>query len=265
MLAYILAVLVGTGSVGLYVAAFFFPEVHRQQDFIWSGIGFFYALCLWIYAHQITGGILVGQIASVALLGLFAWQILKLRRQLVPVSQQTPLPDTTRLQTRLGLNRSIAPKAAKLPSKTPAIVQPETPVTPTTPTNSAARRSAGKDAAPTTKNKPLSPVTIPPASQPTRPLESNVPASVQQPSQLDSNPKSDPAIPNSEEAWIKLELKPATPATKPLGTAVKPPMSTNSQPETPPPPATIPASAPANIATESIETSAKLDPERQES
>ena len=73
MLAYILAVLVGMGSVGLYIAAFFFPEIHRKQDFIWSGVGCLYALTLWIYAREMTGGILVGQTASVALIGWFAW------------------------------------------------------------------------------------------------------------------------------------------------------------------------------------------------
>ena len=32
MLAHILAVLVGTGSVGLYLSAFFFPEIHRRSE-----------------------------------------------------------------------------------------------------------------------------------------------------------------------------------------------------------------------------------------
>ena len=103
MLAYILAVLVGTGSVGLYISAFFFPEIHRKQDFIWSGVGFFYALVLWIYARQETGGILLGQTTSVALLSWLAWQTLTLRRQLVPVSQQTPIPSTTKFKEKLGV------------------------------------------------------------------------------------------------------------------------------------------------------------------
>ncbi len=114
MLAYILAVVVGTGSVGLYLAAFFLPAVHRKQDFIWSGVGLFYALFLWLYAHQVTGGILVGQTASVVLLGWLTWQIFNLRRQVEPLSQQIPIPNGV-------VNRSN-PKAAKSTAKPPATV-----------------------------------------------------------------------------------------------------------------------------------------------
>ncbi|MDX2230901.1 MAG: Ycf66 family protein [Leptolyngbyaceae cyanobacterium bins.349] len=92
MLAYILALLVGLGSFGLYMVAFFFPEVHRKNDFIWSGVGLFYALVLWVCAGRITGGVLLGQIAGVTLMGWFAWQTFELRRQVAPIDQQTPLP-----------------------------------------------------------------------------------------------------------------------------------------------------------------------------
>ncbi|MBE9055095.1 Ycf66 family protein [Sphaerospermopsis sp. LEGE 08334] len=92
MLAYILALVVGIGSVAIYIAAFFFPEIHRKNDFIWSGVGLFYALVLWIFASRITGGLLLGHIASVALLVWFGWQTLSLRRQLTPEVQQTPVP-----------------------------------------------------------------------------------------------------------------------------------------------------------------------------
>lgn len=91
MLAYILALGVGLGSFALYMAAFFFPEVHRKSDFIWSGIGLFYALVLWVCAGRITGGVLLGQTASVALLGWFGWQTLKLRWDHAP-GQKTQLP-----------------------------------------------------------------------------------------------------------------------------------------------------------------------------
>lgn len=92
MLAYILALVVGLGSLAIYIAAFFFPEVHRKSDFIWSGVGLFYALVLWACAGRITGALLLGQTASVALVGWFAWQTLTLRRQVTPASQQTPMP-----------------------------------------------------------------------------------------------------------------------------------------------------------------------------
>jgi hypothetical protein len=116
MLAYILAVVVGTGSVGLYLAAFFLPAVHRKQDFIWSGVGLFYALFLWLYARQVTGGILVGQTTSVVLLGWLTWQLFNLRRQVEPVSQQTTIPS--------GVVDRSSPKATKSNAKPPAASTP---------------------------------------------------------------------------------------------------------------------------------------------
>ena len=102
MLAYILALAVGLGSLGIYLAAFFLPEIHRKTDFYWSGVGLFYALMLWVCAGRLTGGVLLGQIAAVSLLGWFCWQTLTLRRQLVPVEQQTELPTTAELQSKVG-------------------------------------------------------------------------------------------------------------------------------------------------------------------
>ncbi|GAC1448978.1 MAG: hypothetical protein NVSMB70_18280 [Chamaesiphon sp.] len=102
MLAYILAVAVGFGSFAIYMAAFFFPEVHRKGDFIWSGVGLFYALVLWVCAGRITGAVLLGQTASVALLGWFAWQTLTLRRAIIPVKQQTEIPSKEKLQEQLS-------------------------------------------------------------------------------------------------------------------------------------------------------------------
>ncbi|MBD2771608.1 Ycf66 family protein [Iningainema tapete] len=101
MLAYVLALAVGFGSIALYGAAFFFPEIHRKNDFIWSGVGFFYALVLWVFARRITGGLLLGHVASVALLGWFGWQTFSLRRQLTPQAQQTPIPDSNTVKTSL--------------------------------------------------------------------------------------------------------------------------------------------------------------------
>ena len=89
MLAYFLAIAVGLGSFVLFMAAFFFPEVYRKGDFIWSGVGFFYALVLWFCAGRFTGAILLGQSASVALIGWLGWQTLRLRRDVTPQGQQT--------------------------------------------------------------------------------------------------------------------------------------------------------------------------------
>ncbi|NJR15764.1 MAG: hypothetical protein HC785_08635 [Calothrix sp. CSU_2_0] len=92
MLAYILALAVFIGSVAIYMAAFFFPEVHRKNDFIWSGVGLFYALVIWIFARRISGGLLLGHIASVTLLYWFGWQTFILRRQVTPSVLQTSVP-----------------------------------------------------------------------------------------------------------------------------------------------------------------------------
>jgi len=108
VLAYVLAMVVGLGSIALYMAAFFFPELHRKQDFIWSGIAMFYALVLWVCADRITGGVLLGQTASVALLGWFGWQTLTLRRQITPTAQQTTLPSTE--EWKATLSRLASPE-----------------------------------------------------------------------------------------------------------------------------------------------------------
>ena len=100
MLAYVLALVIALGSLALYLAAFFFPEVHRKEDFIWSGIGLFYALVLWVCAGRITGGVLLGQLASVALLGWFGWQTLTLRREMASPENRTPI--SPELQAKLN-------------------------------------------------------------------------------------------------------------------------------------------------------------------
>jgi hypothetical protein len=140
MLTHILAIAVGLGSFTLYMAAFFFPEVHRKYDFIWSGVGLFYALVLWVCAGRITGGVLLGQVASVALLGWFGWQSLQLRRELTPPSLKTRLPGSApslgaliqtnfnRLWANLRANlgrTSEAPTIATVPSMS----QPSEPMT----------------------------------------------------------------------------------------------------------------------------------------
>ncbi|MEC4895905.1 MAG: Ycf66 family protein [Oscillatoria sp. PMC 1051.18] len=101
MLAYILAIAVALGSFGFYITAFFFPELHRKSDFLWSAVGLFYALVLWVCAGRITGGVLLGQMAGVALLGWFGWQTVTLRRQLTSPAEQTEISPDVRenLQT----------------------------------------------------------------------------------------------------------------------------------------------------------------------
>jgi hypothetical protein len=101
MLAYVLALSVGVGSIAVYMTAFFFPEIHRKNDFIWSGVGLFYALVIWIFARRISGGLLLGHVASISLLYWFGWQTFTLRRQVTPAIQQTPVPSTEQLQSTI--------------------------------------------------------------------------------------------------------------------------------------------------------------------
>lgn len=119
MLALMLSGVVGLASVVFFFSAFFAPKLHRKDDFLWSGFGFFYALVLWICAQRFTGGILLGQLAAVCLLLAFAWQTLRLR---AAIANQTiaEVPSFSLLDwVGGGLKRK--PKAPK--------GQPETPET----------------------------------------------------------------------------------------------------------------------------------------
>lgn len=129
MLAHILALTVGLGSFVLYMSAFFFPEVHRKNDFIWSGVGLFYALVLWVCAGRITGGVLLGQTASVALLGWLGWQTLALRRTLTPLDQQTQISGSAKslgetFQKRLKQLQTTLPQRLKKLPLLNSLVQP---------------------------------------------------------------------------------------------------------------------------------------------
>ncbi|MEO1348681.1 MAG: Ycf66 family protein [Cyanobacteria bacterium J06635_15] len=115
MLANLLALAVGFGSFGLYMAAFFFPEVHRRQDFAWSGVGMFYALVLWFCAGRMTGAVLLGQTASVALLLSLEWQMLSLRRSRTPKNLRTPIADNEILPAMGELASSTVDAVTDLP------------------------------------------------------------------------------------------------------------------------------------------------------
>ncbi|MCT7986607.1 hypothetical protein NG796_25375 [Laspinema sp. A4] len=112
MLPYILALAVAVGSFAIYMAAFFFPEVHRKGDLVWSGVGLFYALVLWFCAGRISGAVLLGQMASVGLLGWFGWQALTLRRQTTPLAEQTPVSGEQIDRLTGGLTGMFKPKSA---------------------------------------------------------------------------------------------------------------------------------------------------------
>ncbi|MCT7956432.1 Ycf66 family protein [Laspinema palackyanum] len=119
MLPYILALAVAVGSFAIYMAAFFFPEVHRKGDLIWSGVGLFYALVLWFCAGRISGAVLLGQMASVGLLGWFGWQALTLRRQTTPLAEQTPISGEEIDRLTGGLTAMFKTKSAPKPQTIP--------------------------------------------------------------------------------------------------------------------------------------------------
>ncbi|MBT9316493.1 Ycf66 family protein [Leptothoe spongobia] len=110
MLANLLAVVIGLGSLGFYLVAFILPEVHRRSDFFWSGVGMFYAVVLWYCARQMHGAVLLGQTASVGLLLWLGYQTLLLRRETTPAAQQTPirLGKSERDRVNGGTSRPIA-------------------------------------------------------------------------------------------------------------------------------------------------------------
>ena len=91
LLADTLSILLGLSSLTFYIAAFFYPEVHRRFDPLWSGLGLFYAAILWFCASQLTLAILLSQLIAIALLIGLGWQTLSVRREKTPVYQQTPV------------------------------------------------------------------------------------------------------------------------------------------------------------------------------
>jgi len=91
MLPYGLAIAVGLSSSIFFLTAFFMPKIHRQDDFVWSGLGFFYALILWFCAAQFTNALLLGQLVVVALLISYSWQVINLRKAVVSPGEQKNL------------------------------------------------------------------------------------------------------------------------------------------------------------------------------
>ena len=145
MLSYALAIAVGFSSLVLFSTAFLMSDIHRQDDFFWSGIGLFYALVLWFYATSITGGVLLGQAAAAALVVSYNWQTLKLRKAIANPEKAAELNNFSVLQAVSGLlsrgkskpqpvitkTTVTTPKVTEqeivIPEKTSDEVAPETP------------------------------------------------------------------------------------------------------------------------------------------
>ena len=125
MLPYILAIVVGLSSLYLLTTAFIAPDRHRQDDFLWSAVGLFYALVLWLCAGRITGAILLGQAAAAILFIAFAWQTLKLRQALFYPDKPVKLFTIVGwLGNRLGkVTPSQSPQTKAKPEKVAAKVK----------------------------------------------------------------------------------------------------------------------------------------------
>ncbi len=101
MLSYFLAIAIVTVSLGLYLTAFLAPKIHRRDDFLWSGLGLFYGLILWVCAERITGAVLLGQLAATSVMVAFIWETRQLRK--IFITQQTALQGTSVLDLMLSL------------------------------------------------------------------------------------------------------------------------------------------------------------------
>ena len=125
MLSYALAIAVATISLVLFLTAFLLSDIHRKDDFLWSGVGFIYALVLWFCARNITGAVLLGQAAATAILVSSTWQTLKLRRAIAHPDRAVEIYNFSVWQKIKGLLKRNQPQVK------PAATSPvETPVTP---------------------------------------------------------------------------------------------------------------------------------------
>lgn len=130
MLSYALAIIVAISSLVLFFTAFLMSDLHRQDDFLWSGVGLFYALVLWYCAQNITGAVLLGQAAATALLVSSGWQNLQLRRAIAHPDQVTAA-DTSKFslsRTFSGLFKRFKRKPNSVESTadaTPAVKMPK--------------------------------------------------------------------------------------------------------------------------------------------
>ena len=91
MLASFLAILMATVSLILFLNAFISPKTHRQDDFLWSALGFFYALVLWLCAGRFTGAVLLGQMAGVFITVAFLWENRQLRKAITTNSESNEI------------------------------------------------------------------------------------------------------------------------------------------------------------------------------
>jgi len=125
MLAYILAIAIALASVVLFFSAFFAPKLHRKDDFLWSGMGLFYGLVLWLCAGRLTGGALLGQVAAVVLVLSFAWQTISLRAAIANPEKQAGIKTFSLLD---WIGGGLGKKKAKVQPTVKPVFEAVTPV-----------------------------------------------------------------------------------------------------------------------------------------
>ncbi len=122
MLAYILAIAIVLASLIFFFSAFFAPKLHRKDDFLWSGVGLFYGLVLWVCAGRITGGVLLGQMAAVTLVLSFTWQTISLRGA---IANPEKIPNIKTFSLLDWIGGGLGKKKAKVKPAETTPVQPQ--------------------------------------------------------------------------------------------------------------------------------------------
>ncbi len=151
MLSYALAIAVASCSLVLFSTAFFMSDIHSQDDFLWSGVGLFYALVLWYCARNITGAVLLGQAAATTLLVSYSWQTLKLRKAVANSTQAEEIDSFSLLKAISSLLKRNQPQSqpeATNPATTisPKETETETAIPDETDTDDASPESASQTA-----------------------------------------------------------------------------------------------------------------------
>ena len=119
MLAYFLATIMAIISLTLYLNAFIRPKFHRQDDFLWSGLGLFYSLTLWICAGRITGAVLLGQFAVTFIAIAFIWENRQLRKVITANADSNQVLEGFSV---LSLMLTSLSKLSELTKKKPPII-----------------------------------------------------------------------------------------------------------------------------------------------
>jgi hypothetical protein len=92
---------------------------------LWSGVGLFYGLILWLCAGRFTGGALLGQMAAVVLVLSFAWQTISLRAAIANPEKQAGIKTFSLLD---WIGGGLGKKKAKVSSTAKPAVETATPV-----------------------------------------------------------------------------------------------------------------------------------------